>query len=143
MKVKAVMAPKSLKCRIRSSITRSKWVVFVPADFSDLSSASQVGRALRELRAEGVLIRFGRGLYAKAKRSPLTNRVIPVRPLPLLAVEALTRKLNVEVVEGDDLRRYNAGRSTQVPTGRVITVRGGKSRRMSFGGVSITFRYVP
>ncbi len=105
------MAPKPLRDRVRSRITRSKWAVFVPADFSDLSSPNQIGRALRELRAEGVLIRFGRGLYAKAKRSPHNNTIIPVRSLPLLAVEALTRKLKVEVVEGDDLRRYNAGRS--------------------------------
>lgn len=136
------MALNSLKARVRYRISRSAGLVFVPADFDDLSGRDQVGRALRELVEDGVLIKFGRGLYAKARRSMLSNRVVPARPLPELAREALTRKLGVEVVPSREQERYNDGRSTQVPTGRVIAVKGRVSRKMAYGGKSITYQYV-
>lgn len=138
----ALMALNSLKSKLKYRIARSKGAVFVPPDFLDLSGRDQVGRALRELQAEGVLIRFGQGLYAKAKRSSLTNKIIPIKPLPELAEEALTRKLHVEVVTAEEQERYNAGRSTQVPTGRVIAVKGRVSRKMSWDGKSIKLQHV-
>lgn len=136
------MALNTLKSKLKYRIARSKGAVFVPPDFFDLSGRDQVGRALRGLQAEGVLIRFGQGLYAKAKRSSLTNKIIPIKPLPELAEEALTQKLQVEVVTAEDEERYNAGRSTQVPTGRVIAVKGRVSRKMSWDGKSIKLQHV-
>ena len=67
------MALNSLKSKLKYRISRNAGVVFVPADFRDLSDRDQVGRALRELVREEVLIKFGRGLYAKARRSSLSN----------------------------------------------------------------------
>lgn len=136
------MALNSLKAKIKYRISRSAGAVFVPADFADLSDRDQVGRALRELVRDEVLIRFGRGLYAKARRSSLTNKLVPVKPLPDLAREALTRKLGVEVVSSQEQASYNSGRSTQVPTGRVIAVRGRVSREMAYDGKSIKYQYV-
>ncbi len=37
---------------------------------------------------------------------------------------------------------YNAGESTQVPTGRVIAVKARVSRKMASDGKSIKYRYV-
>ena len=136
------MALNSLKARIKYRISRSSDAVFVPGDFRDLSDPDQVGRALRELVQEEALIRFGRGLYAKARRSSLNNRLIPVKPLPELAREALTQKLGVEVVTAQEQERYNRGVSTQIPTGRVIAVRGRVSRKMAYGGKEIKYQYV-
>lgn len=123
-------------------IFRSKGIIFTPQDFLDLSDRDQVGRVLRQFIAEGVLVKFGQGLYAKAKRSSLTGKVIPVKPLTELAKEALTQKLKVTVVPSSDLNRYNKGESTQIPTGRVIAVKGRVSRKMAFGGKSIKYEYV-
>ena len=131
------MALNSLKSKVKYRIGRSRSAVFVPGDFNDLSDRDQVGRALRELVAEEVLVKFGRGLYAKAKRSSLTNKVIPVKPLPELAKEALTQKLHVEVVPENAQGRYNSKRSTQVPTGRVIAVKGRVSRKMAYDGAHL------
>lgn len=136
------MALNSLKVKIKYRISRNAGMVFVPADFDDLSGRDQIGRALRELVDDGVLIKFGRGLYAKARRSTLSNRVVPARPLPELAREALTRKLGVEVVPSREQERYDNSRSTQVPTGRVIAVKGRVSRKMAYDGKSITYQYV-
>lgn len=135
------MALNTLKSRIRYRISRSKSAVFIPGDFLDLSDRDQIGRALRQLVAKGVLIRFGQGLYAKARRSTVTGKLIPVKPLPALAQEALTEKLNVQVVPSSELEKYNRGFSTQVPTGRVIAVRGRVSRKMAFDGKSIKYQY--
>lgn len=136
------MALNSLKVKMKYRISRSTGAVFVPADFDDLSGRDQVGRALRELVGEGVLVKFGRGLYAKGKLSSFSDKFVPVKPLPELACEALTRKLGVEVVLSQEQVRYDGGRSTQVPTGRVIAVRGRISRKMAYDGKSIKYRYV-
>lgn len=136
------MALNSLKSRIRYRISRNVGSVFVPADFADLSDRDQVSRVLRGLVVDGLLVKFGRGLYAKARRSSLSNKVMPVKPLPELAREALEQKLGVEVVSAEALIDYNQGRSTQVPTGRVLAVKGRVSRKMAFDGKSIKYRYV-
>lgn len=136
------MALSTLKSKVKYRISRSKDAVFTPKDFLDLSGRDQVGRALRQLVDEGVLIKFGQGLFAKAKRSPFTDKVIPVIPLPALTREALTQKLRVEVVTADAQQRYNDGLTTQVPTGRVIAVKGRVTRKMAFDGKSIRYQYV-
>lgn len=136
------MALNSLKSKVKYRISRNAGVVFVPADFSDLSDRDQVGRALRELVREDVLIRFGRGLYAKARRSSLNNKLVPAKPLPELAREALTQKLGIEVVSSQEQTNYNSGQSTQVPTGRLIAVKGRVSRKMAYDGKAIKYQYV-
>lgn len=136
------MALNSLKSKIKYRINRSKSAVFTPSDFFDLSDRDQVGRVLRQLLVDEMLIKFGQGLFAKAKRSSLTGKVIPIKPLPELAKEALTEKLNIEVVTSRELQAYNDGLTTQVPTGRVIAVRGRVSRKMAYDGKSIKYQYV-
>ncbi|MFT6579504.1 MAG: hypothetical protein ACJAW0_001954 [Zhongshania sp.] len=136
------MRVKTLKSRVRLRINKSKGSVFTPGDFFDLSGRDQVGRALRELVAEDTIIRFGQGLYAKAKRSSVTGTIIPIKPLPDLAREALEEKLKVKLMPNTDVERYNSSESTQVPTGRVITVKGRVNRKMSFNGKSIKLRNV-
>lgn len=136
------MALNSLKSKVKYRISRSKSAVFTPKDFLDLSDRDQVGRVLRQLVSDQTLIKFGHGLYAKAKRSTLTGKLIPIKPLPELAVEALSIKLKVKVVPTQDLQRYNLGQTTQVPTGRLIAVKGRVSRQMAYDGKSIKFQYV-
>lgn len=136
------MALNSLKSKVKYRISRSKSVVFTPKDFFDLSGRDQVGRALRQLVNDEILIKFGQGLYAKAKRSSLTGKLIPIKPLTELAKEALSNKLNVQVVTAMDIERYNNDQTTQVPTGRVIAVKGRVSRKMAYDGKSIKYQYV-
>ena len=136
------MAVKTLKSKVKYRISRSKANVFTPKDFFDLSGRDQIGRALRQLVSDRVLIKFDHGLYAKARRSSLTWKLIPAKPLPELAREALTDNLGVQVVTAGELEGYNRGRTTQVPTGRVIAVKGRVSRKMAFDGKSIKYQYV-
>jgi hypothetical protein len=136
------MALKTLKSKMKYRISRSKSNVFTPRDFFDLSDRDQVGRVLRQMIDAGELVKFGQGLFAKAKRSRLTGKLMPVMPLPHIAKEALQDKLKVKVIAASDLVKYNKGSTTQVPTGRVIAVRGRVSRKMAYDGKSIKYQYV-
>jgi hypothetical protein len=129
---------KSLEKRIAERIARKAADVFVRDDFKDLGGYDQVGRALRRLAAKGQLVKIGYGLYARAMISPLSGKTMPKKPLPALAAEALDR-LDVETAPSSFAQDYNAGATTQVPTGRVIAVRGRISRKIGYDGKYVTF----
>ena len=128
----------TLQDRISYRLSRSNATVFMREDFEDLADYDQIGRALRELVAEGELIKIGYGLYARAVVSPLSGRLIPRKSLPDLAAEALDR-LNIEVRPSSFERAYNADETTQVPTGRVIAVKGRISRKIGYDGKYVSF----
>lgn len=128
----------TLEQRIAGRIARKKDNVFVRADFADLGGYDQVGRELRKLVRGGKLVRVGYGLYARADVSPLSGKTIPNKNLPALATETL-RKLNVETRPSSHVRAYNSGRSQQVPTGRMIAVKGRISRKIGYDGKYVSF----
>ena len=136
------MALNTLKSKIKYRLSRSKDTVFTPKDFLDLSDRDQVGRVLRQLMDESLLIRFGYGLYAKASKSPYSGNIVPNKGLPILAREALTNKLGAAIEPSDAMKRYNSGESTQVPTGRVIPVRKRVTRKMAYNKQSVKLEYV-
>ena len=128
----------TLEGKISYRIKRSSASVFMRQDFKDIGGYDQVGRVLRQLVQKGLLINAGYGLYARAKRSSLTGKIIPEQPLPYLAEEALN-KLGVKTVLAEAERLYNEGKSTQVPTGRVIGVQGRVSRKIGYNGMYVTY----
>lgn len=128
----------TLAYKIAARIRRKKALVFVREDFADLGGYDQVGRILRALARKGELVKIGYGLYAKAKISSLTGQVVPAAPLPTLAKEALER-LGVETAPSRLERAFNAGQTTQVPTGRLIAVKGRISRKIGYGGAYVNF----
>ena len=128
---------KTLESKVKYRLARSKDTVFIPPDFFDLSDRDQVGRVLRKLIAEQVLIKLGYGIYAKARISSVTGQAIPEKGLIDLAKEALA-KLGVAVRPSSVEQDYNSGITTQVPTGRVIGVRGRVSRKIGYNGKYIT-----
>ena len=124
------------KVLLRVSLKRGS--VFVRDDFMDLGEYDQVGRVLRQLVAKKKLIKIGYGLYAKAKPSTLSKEIIPQAPLPTLAREALA-KLKVKTGLSVYDKEYNSGKSTQVPTGRVIAVQSRITRKIGYNGVYIGY----
>jgi hypothetical protein len=121
---------RKLKDKIMIRISLKKCAVFLREDFEDLGGYDQVGRILRQLAREGKIIKIGYGLYAKAKISPLTGKLVPVLALPTLAREAIER-LGLQTSPSRLEQEYNAGRTTQVPTGRLIVY--GRIPDMAFG----------
>lgn len=132
----------TLAYKIAARIRRKNALVFIREDFADLGGYDQVGRILRELARKGELLKIGYGLYAKAKKSSLTGQVVPVAPLPILAQAALAR-LGVETAPSQLDQAYKAGRTTQVPTGRQIAVKGRISRKIGYGGAYVNFEPAP
>ena len=129
---------KSLEDRMAYRVERKRGSVFLREDFGDLADYDQVGRSLRRLVAKGKLVKIGYGLYARATRSPLSGNTVPEKSLPSLAAEAL-RRLKVEVRPSQEARTYSAGGSTQVPTGRVLAVKGRISRKIGYDGKYVSF----
>ena len=126
------MATKNtLEGKISYRVKRSADSVFVRKDFADLGSYHQVGRILRQLVKEGLLISIGYGLYARTRQAILSDDKIPEKSLHELARESL-KKLGVKVIPTKFERLYNSGKSTQVPTGRVIGVQGRITRKIGY-----------
>ena len=131
------MKPETLENRILKRMERKRGDVFLRADFGDLGGYDQVGRALRKIMREGQLIRVGQGLYARARASITSGESVPTRGLTTLT-EALGR-IGIETVPTRLERAYNAGETTQVPTGRVVGVTRRVRRKVGYGGINLSF----
>jgi hypothetical protein len=118
---------------IERRVARSKRNVFLRADFAKLGSYDAVGRALRQLVGRGRFVQIGYGLYAKAERSPFTGKAAPLIGIKRLATEALKRLGKSASGSTLDIA-YNSGRSTQVPTGRMLSVKDRVRRRIGYDG---------
>ncbi len=122
---------RTLEKKIQYRIKRQKDSVFVLNDFLDLSDKNQIMRALKNLINKALLVKIGQGLYARARISTVTNNPIPEKDISSLAIEAL-KKLKVKVLPSQYDIMYETKGSTQIPTGRVITVKGRVSRKIRF-----------
>ena len=125
--------------RIQRLVARSRSPVVLRDELRHLGSSSQLSVALNALLQQGLLVRIGVGVYAKAKPSVLSGSPIPVEPLEVLAPIAL-RKLGVQVHPPRRSRDYNSGQSTQVPTGLVVNVGGRRiTRKLGFNGKFVEY----
>jgi hypothetical protein len=129
--------PETLEDRLLKRVGRKRGDVFLRADFENLGGYDQVGRALRKMVREGRLVRVGQGLYARASRSITSGEPIPARGLETLR-EALGR-VGIETVPTRLERAYDAGETTQVPTGRVVGVTRRVRRKLGYGGFNVSF----
>lgn len=131
---------KTIEGRIAIRVARKQSPVLLREDFDDLGGYDQVGRALLALTRKGKLIKIGYGLYAKGKVSSLTGNTVPMEPLPALAQRALDR-LGASPRPSQAATDYQEGRSTQVPTGRLISVNKRISRKIVFNNVAISYEH--
>ena len=130
--------PETLEERLTKRIARKRGNVFLRTDFEDMGGYDQVGRALRSLVRKGLLMKVGYGLYTRARPSSIDGTPVPTKSLRALAAEALSR-LGVQTVPTRMEQAYNAGKSTQVPTGRVIGIRGRVRRKLEFNGFPLSY----
>lgn len=95
---------------------RSKRSVFIRSDFEDIAGYDQVGRALRNLTRNGVLMKIGYGLYARARTNRITGKLMPDNAAGAdgVLIEAMQR-LDVEHKLDDLSNKYFAGQSSQIP----------------------------
>jgi hypothetical protein len=131
----------TLEGRITYRVKRSGAPIFLREDFSDLGGYDQVGRILRQLVAKGLLLSVGYGLYVRTKKSSISGKTIPEKNLWEITDEFLQRK-RLQRVPSSAESAYNSGRSTQVPTGRVVGVKGRVSRKIGYDGTFISFEKI-
>ncbi|MBM3468337.1 MAG: hypothetical protein FJX71_02750 [Alphaproteobacteria bacterium] len=131
-----------LEEKIQDYISRKRRLVFLRSDFEEIcSDYDQVGRALKKLVRKGKLIRTGYGLYAKTKISKVSGKIIPCAPISTIGRVSLKR-LNIKMGQSRAERAYNRGISTQVPTGRVVAVKGRITRKIGYNGTFLTFERI-
>lgn len=122
----------SLKQLVEQQISLTKQDVFLRADFEQLGGYDQVGLALRELVAEGKLLKIGYGLNAKARTSSITGKPMLASNGGFKAVsEQALERLGVVWQPSDELVRYNKGETTQVPVNATVIAKRCFNRKIS------------
>ncbi len=133
------MQKKTLEDRILKLIKGSKDNVFLRKEFDGLDDYDQVGRVLRGLVKKGVLVKAGYGIYVKARVSSLTGNFIPVITIHDIAMDALT-KLGVNYEWGRAVKKYNEGKTTQVPAFPALNIGNSRvTRKIFFAYKTIRF----
>lgn len=129
-----------LEDRVAKAIEQSKGVVILRSEFNELgASESQLSRVLNKLIARGIIQRVSRGAFVKTKLNQFTGTFTPAASLEVVAKE-LFDKLNIEIAPPPAVLDYNAGRTTQVPAGGTVTVKGRRiSRKILVGGRTIRY----
>lgn len=127
----------TLLMQLLRRIDRKRGDVFLRADFEDLGGYDQVGRALRQLVLRGQLMKVGFGIYSRAVKSPFDDRPIP--PNGLLTLREALERVGIDTRPSRYEQDYNAGRTTQVPTGRVVGVLRRVRRQIGYNGFTLRF----
>lgn len=123
----------TLKDKMARAIARRKGEVLLRADFEKLGSPAQISRGLKALTEDGVIVRLGYGVYAKARPSTLSGRPVPRVTLDELAQEALTR-MGVKVELGRAAKEYMEGKTTQIPAWTTFNTGGRRiTRKIGIG----------
>ncbi len=112
----------SLKSKVATKISRSKREVFLRTDFEKLAGYDQIGRALRQLTSDGVLVKVGYGLYARARPNRITGKPMLAAKggFTQVAEEALSR-LGVKWEPSKSVLDYQSG-STQIPANEEVII---------------------
>jgi hypothetical protein len=128
----------TLETKLLKRIDRKRGDVFLRPDFGDLGEYDQVGRVLRKLVRRGKLMKVGFGLYSRAIRSPFDDKTL-VPPKGLATLREALKRVGIETLQSRSIQDYNAGRTAQVPTGRVVGVRQRVRRKIGYNGINLSF----
>ncbi len=106
----------TIQDRLETRIKRAKRSVFLRSDFADIAEYDQVGRGLRNLVRDGLLLKIGYGLYVRARVNRITGTLMPDNPAGNdgVLIEAMER-LGVDYQLDDLSLKSLSGESTQIP----------------------------
>lgn len=106
----------TIQRRIQTRVKRSKRSVFLRSDFKDIADYDQVGRVLRNLVKEGLLMKIGYGLYVRSRINRINGKIMPDNPAGAdgVMIEAM-EKLGVDYRFDEYSNQSLSGKSTQVP----------------------------
>lgn len=133
------MLSATVKERIAAHLRASKDCVFLRSEFDHFGDYRQVSRAVKDLSADGMIVRVGYGIYARGRKSSLSNMTVPDATLVTIGLEAM-RKLGVKADVGKEARALRDGLSTQVPMLPIISVGNSRVRRkIGFGKRTVVY----
>jgi hypothetical protein len=133
------MSKVTVKEGIVASLGASKDGVFLRNEFELCGDYRQVSRAMKELVGDGLIVRVGYGVYARARKSSLADRVVPNASLVSIGLEAM-KKLGVKADIGKEARALQDGESTQVPMLPIISIGNSRVRRkIGFGNSAVFY----
>ncbi len=124
--------------RLLKRIQSLKSVVILWEDLKDLGSARQISRALNDYMESGIIVRIGRGIYAKAQTSKYIDEPIIHEGFEVACLEALKR-LNIKWELSQFIKDYNEGRSQQVPARFEVRLKSRFRRALTYGNNSCRF----
>lgn len=106
----------TIQDRLETRINRAKRSVFMRSDFADIADYDQVGRGLRNLVRDGLLLKIGYGLYVRARVNRITGTLMPDHPAGNdgVLIEAMER-LGVDYQLDDLSLKSLSGENTQIP----------------------------
>lgn len=106
----------TIQDRLVTRIKRAKRSVFMRSDFADIADYDQVGRGLRNLVRDGLLLKIGYGLYVRARINRITGTLMPDHPAGNdgVLIEAMER-LGVDYQLDDLSLKSLSGENTQIP----------------------------
>lgn len=124
--------------RVEMRIKRSKRDVFIRDDFSDIGGYDQIGRALRQMCSKELIIKIGYGVYAKARKNRINNRLMIAASggSDGVLIETLDR-LNIPYELSGLTAAYVAGTTTQIPASMEVKVKKRFSRKLVIGNTQI------
>jgi len=128
-----------LQDRMRLSVRRRTGQVVLRTELAELGSASQVSHALKALQRDGVLVRLGAGVYAKAHKDSETGAVRPMADFETLAQEVATKLKMVSAPAASGMTAIGnaprgSGDALVLDTGRRRV-----SRKLTLGGRSVVY----
>jgi hypothetical protein len=131
---KSAHKKQTLRDKIEARIARKPSDdVFLTREFRNLGGETQVLRALRDMIADGRLVRLGYGIYGRARPSSLSGQpVLSSRDGFLGVARQALDKLGVAWEPTDAQRAYDEGCSTQVPVNPVVRVKGRFARHLRY-----------
>jgi len=132
-KPKNTIKYKMLK-RIRSS--RGSVVLF--SDFTGLGDVYQISRMLKNCVDTGLIVRLGKGVYAKTEKNPYSDKPIIRNGFDVACLEALDR-LGVKYEASRATKRYNERKSEQVPAHLKVRLKSRCRRSFSYRAGKLYF----
>ena len=113
---------------LRNKIKAISLRVFSRDDLTDSHTNREqlrLNRALHAFMDEGIIIKIGHGLYAKAESMHFPNgeiKAVLTEPFEVIATEALN-KLGVQWKLGSAIQDYNSGKTTQIPAAFTVQLK--------------------
>jgi hypothetical protein len=130
--------PDSIEYKALTRLNTIRGTVALRKDFNDLGSYRQVSRAINRLIEEKKLVKIGKGIYAKAYLSKYSDTPLIKNGTDSALREALKR-LSIAFEPGSAEKKYNEGKTTQVPVHNIVRLKSRCRRRISYKNSKLIF----